>query len=54
MIVGQCVFKVLACRVHDGDHVHVFVSAPPKIGIPVVVRMLKCTSASYCLLSLCS
>ena len=44
MIVGQCVFKVLACRVHDGDHVHVFVSAPPKIGISRMVRVLKCNS----------
>ena len=45
VIAGQCGFKVLACRVHDGDHVHVFVSAPPKVGIPMMVRVLKCNSA---------
>jgi putative transposase len=44
-IAVSCGFKVLTARVHVGDHVHVFVSAPPKIGIPAMVRLLKCNSA---------
>ena len=39
-------------RVHDGDHVHVFVSAPPRIGIPAMVRVLKCNSAKVLFLDL--
>ena len=35
---------MLTVRVHDGDHVHVFVSAPPRIGIPAMVRVFKCNS----------
>jgi len=38
-------YRLLAARVHDGDHVHVFVSAPPKVSIPDLVRVLKCVSA---------
>jgi putative transposase len=45
MIAISCGFEVLTARVHDGDHVHVFVSAPPKLGIPAMVRLLKCNSA---------
>jgi putative transposase len=45
VIAGRCGFELLACRVHDGDHVHVFVSALPRIGIPAMVRLLKCNSA---------
>ncbi len=37
--------RLLAARVHDGDHVHVFVSAPPKVSIPEMVRVFKCISA---------
>ena len=44
-IASQCGFELLAARVHDGDHVHVFVSAQPKVAIPEVVRVLKCNSA---------
>jgi len=44
-IAGQSGFKLLTARVHDGDHVHVFVSAPPKLGIPEIVCVLKCNSA---------
>ena len=32
MIVTQSGFQLLTARVHGGDHVHVFVSAPPKVG----------------------
>ena len=38
-------FRLLAARVHHGDHVHVFVSARPKVCIPEMVRVLKCVSA---------
>ena len=36
---------LLASKVHRGGHVHVFVSAPPKVCIPMMVRVLKCNSA---------
>ena len=45
MIAGSHGFRLLAVRVHDGDHVHVFVSAPPRVCIPEMVRVLKCVSA---------
>jgi putative transposase len=38
-------FQLLAARVHDGDHVHLFVSAPPSASIPEMVRVFKCVSA---------
>jgi len=38
-------YRLLAARVHDGDHVHLFVSAPPNVCIPSIVRVLKCVSA---------
>jgi putative transposase len=44
-IADQCGFQLLAAKVHDGDHVHVFVSAPPKMCIPEMVCALKCNSA---------
>jgi REP element-mobilizing transposase RayT len=44
-IADQCGCWLLAARVHDGDHAHVFVFAPPKVSIPVVVRVFKCISA---------
>jgi putative transposase len=46
-IAYQSGFQLLAVRVHHGDHinVHLFVSAPPKLGIPEIVRVLKCNSA---------
>ncbi len=44
-IASQSGFQVLTARVHDGDHLHVFVSAPPTVAIPVMVRVLKCNSA---------
>ena len=36
---------LLAARVHDDDHVHVFVSASPKVSIPDLMRVFKCISA---------
>ncbi len=38
-------YRLLAVRVHDGDHVHVFVSAKPRVCIPEMVRVLKCNFA---------
>jgi putative transposase len=37
--------QLLAVRVHNCDHVHLFVSAPPKVGITEMVRVFKCVSA---------
>jgi REP element-mobilizing transposase RayT len=45
MIADQSGCRLLAARVHDGDHVHVFVSTPPKVSIPELVRVFKCISA---------
>lgn len=44
-ITSQSSFEVLAVRVRAGDHLHVFVSASPKVAIPEMVRVLKCNSA---------
>jgi len=44
-IANQSGFQLLTVRVHGGDHVHVFVSAPPKVRIPDIVCVLKCNSA---------
>jgi putative transposase len=45
MIAANHGFKLLAARVHNGDHLHVFVSAQPKVCIPDIVCLLKCNSA---------
>jgi len=45
MIAENHGYLLLAARVHDGDHVHLFVSAPPSVCIPSIVRVLKCVSA---------
>lgn len=34
-------FSVVTCKVGDNDHVHCFVSAPPKISITQIVKYLK-------------
>lgn len=34
-------FCVLECKVGDGDHVHCFVSAPPKLSITQIAKYLK-------------
>jgi putative transposase len=44
-IAVQSGFLLLAARVHHGDHVHVFVSAQPKVCIPDMVCVFKCVSA---------
>jgi len=33
--------NVVECKVGEGDHVHCFVSAPPKISITQIVKYLK-------------
>jgi len=38
-------FQLLTAKVHHGDHVHLFVCAPPKLCIPEMVCVLKCNSA---------
>jgi putative transposase len=44
-IANQSGFQLLTARVHLGDHVYVFVSAPIAICITEIVRVLKCNSA---------
>jgi putative transposase len=34
-------FSVVECKVGEGDHVHCFVSAPPKLSISQIVKYLK-------------
>lgn len=34
-------FTVIDCKVGDNDHVHCFVSAPPKISITQIIKYLK-------------
>jgi len=45
MIADQCGYRLLTARVHNGDHVHLFVSAPPTVSIPEIARVFKCVSA---------
>jgi putative transposase len=50
MIAENHGYQVLTARVHNGDHVHVFVSAKPKVSIPDIVAVLKSNSARLLLL----
>ena len=34
-------FSVIECKVGESDHVHCFVSAPPKISVTQIVKYLK-------------
>lgn len=34
-------FEVVECKVGDSDHIHCFVSAPPKISVTQIVKYLK-------------
>jgi len=45
MIADEHGFALLGARVHGGVHVHVFVSAPPKMSTSEMVRVFKCVSA---------
>ena len=44
-IADQSGYQLLAARVHNGDHVHLFVSAPPRVSIPKMMCVFKCVSA---------
>ncbi|MDR2707837.1 MAG: IS200/IS605 family transposase [Nitrososphaerota archaeon] len=44
-IAGNRGYRLLAVRVHDGCHVHLFVSVKSSVCISDVVRVLKCNSA---------
>jgi len=46
MIADRHGYQLLAARVHTGDHMHLFLSAPPKASIPEMVRVIKCVSAN--------
>ena len=43
-IADEVDFQLLAARIHHGDHVHLFVSAPPKVCIPKMAGVFKCVS----------
>ena len=34
-------FSVIECKVGESDHVHCFVSAPPKISVTQIVKYIK-------------
>ena len=40
-IANEKGFTVVECKVGEGDHVHCFVSAPPKISVTQIVKYLK-------------
>ena len=39
-------FSVIECKTGDNDHVHCFVSAPPKLAVTQIVKYLKGTSGN--------
>ena len=41
LIAEEKGFSVVQCKVGEGDHVHCFVSAPPKISVTAIVKYLK-------------
>ena len=41
MIGREKGFVIVECKVGEGDHVHCFVSAPPKISVTQIVKYLK-------------
>jgi putative transposase len=51
MIAANHGFQLLAARVHDADHVHLFVSAPPMMSISLMISVFKCVLANCCLKS---
>lgn len=40
-IASEKGFTVIQCKVGENDHVHCFVSAPPKISVTQIVKYLK-------------
>ena len=45
-IASEKGFTVVQCKVGENDHVHCFVSAPPKISVTQIVKYLKGISGS--------
>ena len=41
LIAKEKGFTIVQCKVGEGDHIHCFVSAPPKISITAIVKYLK-------------
>lgn len=42
-------FEVVECRVGENDHIHCFVSAPPKLSVTQIVKYLKGISGNIIL-----
>ena len=42
-------FKVVECKVGENDHIHCFVSAPPKLSVTQIVKYLKGISGNIIL-----
>lgn len=40
-IANEKDFSIIDCKVGDNDHVHCFISAPPKISVTQIVKYLK-------------
>lgn len=40
-IANEKGFSIIDCKVSDNDHVHCFISAPPKISVTQIVKYLK-------------
>ena len=40
-IANEKCFIVVECKVGEGDHVHCFVSAPPKVSVTQIAKYLK-------------
>lgn len=40
-IANEKGFSIIDCKVGDNDHVHCFISAPPKISVTQIVKYLK-------------
>ena len=40
-IANEKGFSIIDCKVGDTDHVHCFISAPPKISVTQIVKYLK-------------
>lgn len=48
-IADEKKFTVVECKAGEGDHVHCFVSAPPKISVTQIVKYLKGISGNILL-----
>ena len=41
LIAEEKGFNVVQCKIGEGDHIHCFVSAPPKLSVTAIVKYLK-------------